>query len=81
MENLSIGIKVMDVVIEQLGVLPEEVMLKTNFKDDLGADSLDMIELVLALEKKFNIEIDERFELAETVDEMISCITLEFMLM
>jgi acyl carrier protein len=47
------------IVAEQLGVKPEQVTNDASFVDDLGADSLDTVELVMALEEEFNIEIDD----------------------
>ena len=51
--------KVRDIVVEQLGVEADEVSIDSTFIDDLGADSLDAVELNLALEEKFGISIDE----------------------
>lgn len=60
------------IIAEQLGVKIEEVMEKASFIDDLGADSLDTVELVMALEEKFGIEIpDEDAEKMSTVGEAI----------
>ena len=47
------------IVIEQLGVSPEQVTRQAKFVDDLGADSLDTVELIMALEEAFEIEIDD----------------------
>ena len=51
--------KLQGIISEQLGVKREEVLLESNFVDDLGADSLDVVELVMALEDEFEIEIDD----------------------
>ena len=60
--------KVQKIVCEQLGVSPEEVKLEASFIDDLGADSLDTVELVMAFEEEFEIEIpDEEAEGIATV--------------
>ena len=60
------------IIAEQLGVKIEEVTEKASFIDDLGADSLDTVELVMALEEKFGIEIpDEDAEKMSTVGEAI----------
>ena len=60
------------VIVEQLGVKPEEVKPTASFKDDLGADSLDAVEFIMALEEKFGIEIpDEDAESMQTVDDAI----------
>ena len=63
------------VVSEQLGVKPEEIKPTASFRDDLGADSLDAVELIMALEEKFGIEIpDADAEAMLTVDEAIKYI-------
>ena len=60
--------RVKEIIIEQLGVKPEEVTNEASFVDDLGADSLDTVELVMALEEEFDIEIpDEDAEKIVTV--------------
>ena len=60
--------KVRKIVCEQLSVSPEEVKLEASFVDDLGADSLDTVELVMAFEEEFEIEIpDEEAEGIATV--------------
>ncbi len=51
--------KVIDVVVEQLGVEASEVKAESDFIDDLGADSLDTVELLMALEEAFDCEIDD----------------------
>jgi acyl carrier protein len=64
--------KVRSIIAEQLGVKPEEVVDKASFVDDLGADSLDTVELVMALEEEFGIEIpDEDAEKITHVSEAI----------
>lgn len=64
--------KVRSIIAEQLGVKAEEVVDKASFVDDLGADSLDTVELVMALEEEFGIEIpDEDAEKMSTVGEAI----------
>ena len=65
---MSIEERVRKIVIEQLGVKEEEVTLEASFVDDLGADSLDTVELVMALEEEFETEIpDEEAEKITTV--------------
>ncbi|MES9831196.1 MAG: acyl carrier protein [Candidatus Thiodiazotropha sp. LLP2] len=60
--------RVRKIVVEQLGVKDEEVTLEASFVDDLGADSLDTVELVMALEEEFETEIpDEEAEKITTV--------------
>jgi len=56
-QPLTIQEKVKQIVAKQLGVRPEEVVPEAHFVDDLGADSLDTVELVMALEEEFGIEI------------------------
>lgn len=69
---MSLFEEIQEIICEQLKAEPEEVKLETSFIDDLGADSLDSIELVMALEEKFNIEIpDEDAEGMNTVDDVI----------
>jgi len=60
--------RVKEIIVEQLGVKPDEVTNEASFVDDLGADSLDTVELVMALEEEFDIEIpDEDAEKIVTV--------------
>jgi acyl carrier protein len=68
----SIEDRVKEVVIEQLSVSAEEVTTEASFVDDLGADSLDTVELVMALEEEFDTEIpDEEAEKITTVQQAI----------
>lgn len=61
--------KVVDIIVEELGVDPEEVTPEASFIDDLGADSLDVVELVMAFEEEFDLEIpDEDAENIKTED-------------
>ena len=63
------------IIVEQLGVKPEDVKVYSSFDDDLGADSLDAVELIMALEEKFDIEIpDEDAERITTVGSAIEYI-------
>ena len=67
--------RVKQIVVEQLGVKEDEVSPDSSFVDDLGADSLDTVELVMALEEEFNCEIpDEEAEKITTVQEAINYI-------
>jgi acyl carrier protein len=67
--------KVKAIVAEQLSVEVEKVLLSSNFQDDLGADSLDTVELVMALEEEFDIEIpDEDAEKIATVSDAVDYI-------
>jgi len=66
---------VKEVIVEQLNVNGDEVKLESNFVEDLGADSLDVVELVMALEEKFEIEIpDEAAEKIATVKDVVDYI-------
>jgi len=68
----SIEDRVKKIVVEQLGVKEEEVVPEASFVDDLGADSLDTVELVMALEEEFETEIpDEDAEKITTVQQAI----------
>jgi len=67
--------KIREIIAEQLGVDADEITPETSFVDDLGADSLDTVELVMALEEEFGIEIpDEDAEKISTVDDAIKYI-------
>jgi acyl carrier protein len=71
----EISAKVKNIIVEQLGVNAEEVKDEASFIDDLGADSLDTVELVMALEEEFNAEIpDEDAEKLRTVTDAINYI-------
>lgn len=67
--------KVKEIVVEQLGVEEEEVSESSSFVDDLGADSLDLVELIMALEEEFDMEIpDEDAEKISTVGDAMKYI-------
>jgi len=71
----SIEDKVKNIIVEQLGVDEKEVKPEAHFVDDLGADSLDVVELVMALEEEFKLEIsDEDAEKLTTVKQAIDYI-------
>ena len=73
---MSIDERVQKIVCEQLGVSTEEVKLEASFIDDLGADYLDKVELVMAFEEEFEIEIpDEEAEGIVTVKNAVDYIT------
>ena len=73
MSNIEERVK--KIVCEQLGVKEEEVKASSSFVDDLGADSLDTVELVMALEEEFETEIpDEQAEKLTTVQEALDYI-------
>ena len=64
--------RVIELIVEQLGVSKEEAVSTASFIDDLGADSLDIVELVMALEEEFDIEIpDEDAEKIQTIGDAI----------
>ena len=72
----SIAERVKQLVAEQLGVDEDQVTEEASFMDDLGADSLDTVELVMALEEEFDIEIsDEDAEKVRTVQDAVDYIT------
>ena len=72
---VSVEDRVRKIVCEQLGVSNDEVNKDSSFVDDLGADSLDTVELVMALEEEFDLEIaDEEAEKISTVDEAVNYI-------
>jgi acyl carrier protein len=65
--------KVRDIIVEKLGVEPSEVTAEASFANDLGADSLDTVELIMEFEKEFNLSIpDEAAEKIVTVGDSIS---------
>ncbi len=65
---MAVQPKIRDIIVEQLGVDPEKVKPEASFIDDLGADSLDIVELVMAMEEEFDLEIpDEDAEKLRTV--------------
>jgi acyl carrier protein len=70
--------KVREIIINELGVEPEKVTLEASFVEDLGADSLDTVELVMAFEEEFGIEIpDEDAEKLQTVGDAVNYVTEE----
>jgi len=71
----EISEKVKSIIAEQLGVSLEEVQPTASFIEDLGADSLDIVELIMALEEEYDIEIpDEDAEKIQTVQDVVSYI-------
>ena len=75
MAEKTIEEKVKDIIVEQLGVNPEQVTPQASFIEDLGADSLDIVELVMAFEEAFELEIpDEDAEKITTVKDAVEYI-------
>ena len=72
---MAVADKVKSIIVEQLGVDEEEVTLEASFTEDLGADSLDIVELVMAFEEEFGIEIpDEEAEKISNVRQAVDYI-------
>jgi acyl carrier protein len=75
MTDKSIEEKVKEIIVEQLGVNPEQVTPTASFIEDLGADSLDIVELVMAFEEEFSVEVpDEDAEKLQTVGDVVKYI-------
>jgi acyl carrier protein len=73
---LAVKEKIIAIIAEQLGVSEDEIKIESHFVDDLGADSLDLVELVMALEEEFGQEIpDEDAEKIQTVKNAIEYIS------
>lgn len=72
MSEKSVEDKVRDIIVDQLGVNAEQVVTAARFIEDLGADSLDTVELVMAFEEEFSIEVpDEEAEKLQTVGDVV----------
>jgi acyl carrier protein len=72
-DGMAVEDKVREIIVEQLGVSPEEVVPEASFIDDLGADSLDIVELVMAIEEEFALEIpDDDAEKIQTIQDAIT---------
>lgn len=72
MSEKTIEQRIKDIVVEQLGVKADQVVPEAKFIEDLGADSLDTVELVMALEEEFGAEIpDEQAEKLQTVGDVV----------
>ena len=70
---MAVEDKIREIIVEQLGVSAEEVVPEASFIDDLGADSLDIVELVMAIEEEFGIEVpDEDAERMQNIGDVIS---------
>lgn len=76
MSTSTIEAKVKSIIADQLGVSDEEIKPEASFIEDLGADSLDIVELVMAMEEEFEVEIpDEEAENIKTVGDAVNYIT------
>ena len=70
---MAVQDRVSEIIVEQLGVSAEEIKPEASFIDDLGADSLDIVELVMAMEEAFDIEIpDDDAEKLQTIGDAMS---------
>lgn len=75
MSEKSIEDRVKDIIVDQLGVNADQVTLEAKFIEDLGADSLDTVELVMAFEEEFDIEVpDEEAEKLQSVGDVVTYI-------
>ncbi|HEY8962222.1 MAG TPA: acyl carrier protein [Luteolibacter sp.] len=73
MSEKSIEDRVKDIIVDQLGVSADQVTLEAKFIEDLGADSLDTVELVMAFEEEFEIEVpDEEAEKLQSVGDVVT---------
>jgi len=73
---MDVAAKVIEIIVQQLGVDADKVTLEASFVDDLGADSLDVVELVMAFEEEFGVEIpDEAAEKIATVKNAVEFLT------
>jgi acyl carrier protein len=74
--SATIEQKVKNIIADQLGVGEDEIKITSSFVEDLGADSLDIVELVMAMEEEFEVEIpDEEAENIKTVQDAVNYIT------
>jgi acyl carrier protein len=76
MSDKSIEERVKDIIVDQLGVSADQVTSEAKFVEDLGADSLDTVELVMALEEEFDVEVpDDEAEKLQAVSDVVAFIT------
>jgi acyl carrier protein len=76
MSDKSIEERVKEIIVDQLGVSADQVTLEAKFVEDLGADSLDTVELVMALEEEFDVEVpDDEAEKLQAVQDVVAFIT------
>ena len=67
--------KIKKIIVEKLSVEPDDVVMEASFVDDLGADSLDLVELIMAMEEAFDMEIsDDQAEKLQTVQDAVNYI-------
>ena len=67
--------KLKELVVDQLGVEEDEVTMEASMQDDLGADSLDLVDLVMSVEEEFGVKVaDEDLENIKTVGDIVNCI-------
>jgi acyl carrier protein len=72
---VSVEEKVKNIIVDKLSVEPDEVVMEASFVDDLGADSLDLVELIMAMEEAFDMEIsDDQAEKLQTVQDAMNYI-------
>lgn len=72
---MSVEEKVKNIIVDKLSVEPDEVVMEASFVDDLGADSLDLVELIMAMEEAFDMEIsDDQAEKLQTVQDAMNYI-------
>jgi acyl carrier protein len=77
--DMSLEDRVSGIIVEQLGVTKEELAPEANFIEDLGADSLDIVELVMAMEEEFDIEIpDDDAEKIQTIGDVLTYVKGRF---
>ena len=76
MSDKSIEERVKEIIVDQLGVSADQVTLEAKFVEDLGADSLDTVERVMALEEEFDVEVpDDEAEKLQAVKDVVTFIT------
>ena len=76
MSDKSIEERVKEIIVDQLGVSADQVTLEAKFVEDLGADSLDTVELVMALDEEFDVEVpDDEAEKLQAVKDVVTFIT------
>jgi acyl carrier protein len=72
-DRMAVEERIREIIVEQLGVSADEAVNEASFIDDLGADSLDIVELVMAIEEEFGIEVpDEDAERMQNIGDVIS---------